>query len=155
MHSSRFVSWGFLLLAINIPPQFTDEKSNDSSMREWMPLDALNWFGRGNELHTSKSIVRPWRVKSLGFVYGSSFFSPHRVSPFSRGVGLRVLAFRSVYCPCVFCPSQLSLGSTHKTTHELNIDGKLTKVSVRRGQCEGVKTCAAKKCSSSYIVSRS
>lgn len=50
---------------------------------------------------------------------------------------------------------QLSLGSTHKTTHELNIDGKLTKVSVRRGQCEGVKTCAAKECSSSYIVSRS
>ena len=23
-------------------------------MREWMPLDALNWFGRGNELHTPK-----------------------------------------------------------------------------------------------------
>ena len=58
MHSSRFVSWGFLLLAINIPPQFTDEKSNDSSMREWMPLDALNWFGRGNELHTPKSFGR-------------------------------------------------------------------------------------------------
>lgn len=35
--SSRFVSWGFLLLAIN------------------MPLDALSWFGRGNELHTPKS----------------------------------------------------------------------------------------------------
>ena len=55
MHSSKFVSWGFLLLAINMPLQFTDEKSNDSSMREWMPLDALNWFGRGNELHTPKS----------------------------------------------------------------------------------------------------
>ena len=55
-HSPRFVSWGFLLiLAINMPPQFTDEKSNDSSMREWMPLDALSWFGRGNELHTPKS----------------------------------------------------------------------------------------------------
>ena len=27
------------------------------------------------------------------------FLSPQRVSPFSRGVGLRVLAFRSVYCP--------------------------------------------------------
>ena len=24
-------------------------------MREWMPLDVLNWFGRGNELHTPKS----------------------------------------------------------------------------------------------------
>ena len=77
MHSSRFVSWGFLLLAINIPPQFTDEKSNDSSMREWMPLDALNWFGRGNELHTP--LPTAFRLSRVGW--------------------LRVLAFRSVYYP--------------------------------------------------------
>ena len=37
-------------------PQFTDDKSNDNSMREGILLDALNWFGRGYELHTPKSV---------------------------------------------------------------------------------------------------
>ena len=49
---------GFLLLAINIPLQFTNDKNNDSSMREGIPLDALIWFGRGYKLHTPKSVSR-------------------------------------------------------------------------------------------------
>ena len=48
---------GFSFTCNKYPSQFTDDKSNDSSLREGIPLDALNWFGRGYELHT-----RPWRV---------------------------------------------------------------------------------------------
>lgn len=50
---------------------------------------------------------------------------------------------------------QLSLGPTHATVREIDIDGKLTKVSIRRGQCEGVKVCAEEGCNRQYIVSRS
>ena len=49
---------GFSFACNKYPPQFTDDKSNDSSMREGIPLDALNWFGRGYELHTPKSVGR-------------------------------------------------------------------------------------------------
>ena len=50
---------------------------------------------------------------------------------------------------------QLSLGPTHTTVMELDIDGKSTKVSIRRGQCEGVKVCSGAGCNRQYIVSRS
>jgi len=50
---------------------------------------------------------------------------------------------------------QLSLGPTHATVRELDIDGKPTKVSIRRGQCEGVKVCCGEGCNRQYIVSRS
>ena len=50
--------YGFPFACNKYPPQFTDYKSNDSSMREGIPLDALNWFGRGYELHTPKSVGR-------------------------------------------------------------------------------------------------
>ena len=37
--------------------------------------------------HSKIVPIRPWRVKILGFFYGSSFFSlPTAFSPFSRGV---------------------------------------------------------------------
>ena len=49
---------GFSFACNKYPPQFTDDKSNDSSIREGIPLDALNWFGRGYELHTPKSVGR-------------------------------------------------------------------------------------------------
>ena len=48
---------------------------------------------------------------------------------------------------------QLSLGPTHTTVRELDIDGK--SVSIRRGQCEGVKVCSGAGCNRPYIVSRS
>ena len=59
---------GFSFTCNKYPPQFTSDKSNDSSMREGIPLDTLNWFERRYELHTS-------RLKSLGFVCSPSFFS--------------------------------------------------------------------------------
>ena len=40
------------------PPQFPSDKSNDSSMREGISLDALNWFKRRHELRTPKSVGR-------------------------------------------------------------------------------------------------
>ena len=50
---------------------------------------------------------------------------------------------------------QLSLGSTHITVRELDIDGKTTKVSIRRGQCNDVKVYSGEGCNRQYIVSRS
>ena len=49
---------GFSFACNKYPLQFTDDKSNDSSIREGIPLDALNRFGRGHELHTPKSVGR-------------------------------------------------------------------------------------------------
>jgi len=49
---------------------------------------------------------------------------------------------------------QLSLGPTHTTVWELDIDGKLTKVSIRCGQCEGLKVCSGEGCNRQYIVSK-
>ena len=49
---------GFSFACNKYPLLFTDDKSNDSSMREGIQLDALNWFGRGYELHTLKSVGR-------------------------------------------------------------------------------------------------
>ena len=57
-----------------------------SSMREGIPLDALNWFGRAIR-NSHPKISRPWRVKNLGFVCSPSFFSlPAACRLFSRGV---------------------------------------------------------------------
>ena len=114
MHSSKFVSWGFLLLAINIPPQLTDEKSNDSSMREWMPLDALNWFGSGNEVHTPKSVGRQGsKAWALSMVPHFSLSPPrftflewgdYACSRFARStIPEEIWGLLVVY---VFCPSQ-------------------------------------------------
>lgn len=50
---------------------------------------------------------------------------------------------------------QLSLGPTNSTKHELSIMGVLTKVSIRRGHCEGVKFCRGEGCDKKYVVSRS
>ena len=69
-------------------------------MREWMPLDALNWFGRRNELHTPKSFqfVREGS-KSWALPMVPHFsLSPPRFR-LSRVGWLHVLAFRSVYYP--------------------------------------------------------
>ena len=49
---------GFSFTCNKYPPQFTSDKSNDSSMREGIPLDALNWFERRYELRTPKSVGR-------------------------------------------------------------------------------------------------
>ena len=54
----RKLESGFSFACNKYPPQFTDDKSNDSSMREGIRLDALNWFGKGYELHTPKSVGR-------------------------------------------------------------------------------------------------
>ena len=49
---------GFSFACNKYPPQFTDDKSNNSSIREVIPLDALYWFGREFELHNPKSVGR-------------------------------------------------------------------------------------------------
>ena len=64
---------GFSFACNKYPPQFTDDKSNDSSMREGIPLDVLNWFGRGYELHTPKSVGV--KGQELGLCISPSFFS--------------------------------------------------------------------------------
>ena len=70
---------GFLL-------QFTDDKCNDSSIRKGIPLDALDWFGRGYELHTQKSVGREGS-KAWALSVGPSFFSlPAACRLFSLGV---------------------------------------------------------------------
>lgn len=50
---------------------------------------------------------------------------------------------------------QLSVGPTHSVKQELSVSGVVTKVTVRRGQCEGVKFCSGDGCAEKYIVSRS
>ena len=47
---------GFSFTCNKYPPPFPSDKSNDSSMREGIPLDALNWFKRRHELRTPKSV---------------------------------------------------------------------------------------------------
>ena len=72
---------GFSFACNKHPPQFINDKSNDSSIREGMPLDALNWFGRGYELHTPKSIGREGSKAWALSVVPHFSLSPH-VSPF-------------------------------------------------------------------------
>ena len=81
------------------PLQFTDDKSNDSSMREGIQLDALNWFGRGYELHTTKSVGREGsKAWALSVVPHFSLSLPSVA--FSRlGWFSRALEFRSLYYP--------------------------------------------------------
>ena len=90
---------GFSFACNKYPPQFTDDKSNDSSMREGIPLDALNWFGRGYELHTPKSVGREGsKAWALSVVPHFSLSPPHVA--FSRvGWFSRALTFRSLYYP--------------------------------------------------------
>ena len=81
------------------PPQSTNDKSNDSSMREGNPLEALNWFQRLYELHTPKSVGRDGQ--KLGFVWSPLFFSLRAASRLSWvGWFSPALAFRSLYYPC-------------------------------------------------------
>ena len=58
--------WVFPFTYNKNPLQFADDKSNDSSRREGIPLDALNWFERGYELHSPKSVgsegSKPWAL---------------------------------------------------------------------------------------------
>ena len=61
-------------------PQFTNDKSNDSSMREGIPLDALNLFGRGYELHTPKSVDREGSKAWALSVVAHFSLSPPRVA---------------------------------------------------------------------------
>ena len=90
---------GFSFACNKHPPQFTDDKSNDSSIREGIPLDALNWFGRGYELHTPKSVGREGSKAWALSVVPHFSLSPPRVA-FSRvGWFSRALAFRSLYYP--------------------------------------------------------
>ena len=49
---------GFSFTCNKYHPQFTDDKSNNSWMREGIPLDALNVFERLYKLHTPKSVNR-------------------------------------------------------------------------------------------------
>ena len=88
---------GFSFACNKYPPQFTDDKSNDSSIREGIPLDALNWFGRGYELHTPKSVGREGsKAWALSVVPHFSLFPPR--AAFSHvGWFSRVLAFRLFY----------------------------------------------------------
>ena len=84
---------GFSFACNKYPPQFTDDKSNDSSMREGIPLDALNWFGRGYELHTPKSVGREGSKAWALSVVPHFSLSPPRAT-FSRvGWFSRALAF--------------------------------------------------------------
>ena len=77
---------GFSFTCNKHPSQSTNDESNDSSMREGNPLDALNWFERQYELHTPKSVrLEPWTVTSLGFVCSPSFFSFCAASRLSHG----------------------------------------------------------------------
>ena len=78
---------GFSFACLQYLPQFTDDKSNDSSMREGIPLDALNWFGRGYELHTPKSVGREGSKAWALSVVPHFSLSPPRV------------AFRSLFYP--------------------------------------------------------
>ena len=71
----RILVSGFSFACNKYPPQFTDDKSNDSSMREGIPLDALNWFGRGYELHTPKLVGREGS-KALAVVPNFSLSPP-------------------------------------------------------------------------------
>ena len=90
---------GFPFACLQYLPQFTDDKSNDSSMREGIPLDALNWFGRGYELHTPKSVGREGSKAWALSVVPHFSLSPPRVA-FSRvGWFSRALAFRSLFYP--------------------------------------------------------
>ena len=50
-------------------------------MREGIPLDALNWFGRGYELHTPKSVGRE-ESKACALSVVPHFSLSRRVSPF-------------------------------------------------------------------------
>ena len=69
---------GFPFTCSKCPPQFTDDKSNDSSMREGIPLGTLNWFGRGYELHTPKSVGREGsKAWALSVVPHISLSRPH------------------------------------------------------------------------------
>ena len=68
-------------------------------MREGIPLDALNWFGRGYELHTTKSVGREGSKSWALSVVPHFSLSPPRVA-FSRvGWFSRVLPFRSLFYP--------------------------------------------------------
>ena len=88
---------GFSFACNKYSPHFTDDKSNDSSMREGIPLDALNWFGRGYELHTPKLVGREGSKAWALSVVPHFSLSPPRVA-FSRvGWFSRALAFRSLY----------------------------------------------------------
>ena len=90
---------GFSFACNKHPPQFTDDKSNDSSIREGMPLDALNWFGRGYELHTPKSIGREGSKAWALSVVPHFSLSPPRVTFSCVGWFSRALAFRLLYYP--------------------------------------------------------
>ena len=92
---------GFSFACNKYPPQFTDDKTNDSSMREGIPLDVLNLFGRGYELHTPKSVGREESKSWALSVVPHFSLSPPRVA-FSRvGWFSRPFAFRSLYYPWV------------------------------------------------------
>ena len=96
----RKLASGFSFACNKYPPQFTDDNSNDSSMREGIrPLDVLNWFGRGYELHTPKSVGREGsKAWALSVVPHFSLFPP-RVAFSRMGWFSRVLALRSLYYP--------------------------------------------------------
>ena len=90
---------GFSFACLQYLPQFTDGKSNDSSMREGIPLDALNWFGRGYELHTPKSVGREGSKAWALSVVPHFSLSPPRVAFSCVGWFSRALAFRSLFYP--------------------------------------------------------
>ena len=64
----------------------------------WMRLIDLEGETNFTLQNRSNSSVN-WRVKILGFVYGSSFFSLPTAFRLSRVGWLHVLAFRSIYSP--------------------------------------------------------
>ena len=94
---------------IRISPQFTDDKSNDISIREGIPLDALNWFGGGYELHTPESVTREGsKAWAFSIVPHFSLPTASRLSPV--GWFSRVLRFRLLYYPWG------KIGATHSLT---------------------------------------
>ena len=90
---------GFSFACNKYPLQFTDDKSNDHSIREGIPLDALNWFGRRYALHTPKSVGREGSKAWALSVAPHFSLSPPRVAFSCVGWFSRVLAFHTLYYP--------------------------------------------------------
>ena len=90
---------GFSFACNKYPLQFTDDKSNDHSIREGIPLDVLNWFGRRYALHTPKSVGREGSKAWALSVAPHFSLSPPRVAFSCVGWFSRVLAFHTLYYP--------------------------------------------------------
>ena len=90
---------GFSFTCNKYPPQFPSEKSNDSSMREGISLDALNWFKRRHELCTPKSVGREGSKAWALSVVSYFSLSPEHLALSHLGWFSHVLTFCSLFYP--------------------------------------------------------